>query len=71
MNEEIKYMLIYEYHDDNYEIYDSLGLLKLALNNLKESFKNDRDFKYKIYCVKDITNLVEKVDDNNVKSTRI
>lgn len=62
MSEEVKYILIYEYHDTNYDVYDNLSLLRLALANLKENFKNDSDFKYKIYCGKDITELVNDLD---------
>ena len=60
---ETKYILIYEYHDTNYQVYDNLSLLRLALANLKENFKNDRDFKYKIYCGKDVTELVNNLDE--------
>lgn len=65
MNEDIKYILIYEYHDTHCDIYDNLSLLRLALASLKETFKNDRDFHYKIYCCKDVTSYVDDLERND------
>lgn len=62
MNEEVKYILIYEYHDTFYDVYNNLELLRLALYNLKENYKNDRDFKYVIYCGKDVTESVNEYE---------
>ena len=62
MNDNVKYILIYSYHDDNYKIFESLSLLRLALASLKETFKNDTDFHYKIYCGKDVTSYVDELE---------
>ena len=59
---EIKYILIHKYHDTNIDTFDNLSLLKLALSNLKENFKNDSDFSYVIYCGKDVTDLIDELD---------
>lgn len=65
MNEKVNYILIYQYRDVNYEIYDNLILLRLALANLKETFKNDRDFTYQIYCGKDVTELIDDLESSD------
>ena len=62
MTNNVKYILIYSYHDDNYEVFENLNLLRLALVSLKETFKNDRDFHYTIFCGKDVTNRVDDLD---------
>ena len=58
LNNDIKYILIYSYHNINYEIFDNLSLLRLALASLQETFKNDKDFNYQIYCGKDVTDYI-------------
>lgn len=59
----VEYILIYMYHDTYVDIYDNIGLLRIALANLKETYKNDNDFKYKIYCGKNVTDEI-----NDLKS---
>ena len=63
----IKYILIYSYHDTNYEIFDNLELLRLALASLQETFKNDKDFHYQIYCGKDVTNYINDLEKGDKK----
>ena len=58
----VEYILIHEYHDTYVDIYDNIGLLRLALANLKELHKNDNDFKYKIYCGKDVTDIINDLE---------
>ena len=60
--EKIEYFLIYNYHDTFVDRFDNLGLLRIALANLKETFKNDSDFKYEIYCGKNITNKLNELE---------
>lgn len=62
MNENVKYILIYSYHDYNFEVFENLSLLRLALASLKETFKNDKEFCYKIYCGKDVTSYVDNLE---------
>lgn len=59
----IKYILVYQYHDTFVEEFNSLGELRLGLTTLKETFKNDRDFKYKAYCGKDVTELIDELEE--------
>lgn len=64
----VEYILIFTYHDYiNVDIYDNIGLLRLALANLKEIYKNDSDFKYKIYCGKDVTDEVNNLESKGDK----
>ena len=59
----VEYILIFTYHDDTcVDIYGNIGLLRLALANLKEIYKNDSDFEYKIYCGKDVTELINNLE---------
>jgi hypothetical protein len=51
----VEYILVHEYHDTYVDIYDNIELLRIALTNLKENYKNDNDFKYEIYCGKNVT----------------
>lgn len=60
LSNDIKYILIYSYHDTHYEIFDNLELLRLALASLQETFKNDKDFHYQVYCGKDVTDDIRK-----------
>lgn len=48
MKEE-KYVLIYFYHDTYFSEYETLEQLKGILENLKEAYKNDSDFSYRVY----------------------
>ncbi len=59
---EVKYILIYYYHDTYIDTYQNLTMLRLAVANLKEIFKNDSDFTYQIYCGKDVTDLVNDLE---------
>lgn len=59
----IKYILVYQYHDTFVDEFNSLGELRLELAKLRETFKNDRDFKYKVYRGEDITGVVELIDE--------
>jgi len=61
-NNEVKYILIYSYHDINYDIYDNLSMVRLAIANLKENYKNDSDFSYQVYCGKDVKKYIEKLE---------
>ena len=63
--EKIEYLLIYNYHDTFVDRFDNLGLLRIALANLKETFKNDSDFKYEIYCGKNITDKLNELEGKN------
>lgn len=65
MNDNVKYILIYSYHDYNFEVFENLSLLKLALASLKETFKNDNEFHYIIYCGKDVTNYVDYLEKSD------
>lgn len=56
------YILIHEYHDTYVDKYNNITLLRLALANLKELYKNDNDFKYKIYCGKDVTDIINDLE---------
>lgn len=56
--EEVEYILIYSYHDTYVDIYQNIELLTIALANLKEIYKNDSDFKYKVYCGKNVTDML-------------
>ena len=58
----VEYILIHEYHDTYVDIYDNIGLLRLALANLKEIYKNDNNFKYEIYCGKNVTDLINDLE---------
>lgn len=58
----VEYILIYMYHDTYVDIYDNIVLLRIALANLKETYKNDNDFKYKIYCGKDVTDEINDLE---------
>ncbi|WP_288910953.1 hypothetical protein [uncultured Thomasclavelia sp.] len=53
------FILVYEYHDTNVETFGNIDMLTLALANLKETFKNDNDFSFKIYYGADITEDIE------------
>ncbi len=49
-----KYYLIYYYHDTyDYEFDNVVDLMKF-LKRLKEEYKNDRDFHYKIIVGKEV-----------------
>ena len=63
--EKVEYFLIYNYHDTFVDKFDNLGLLRIALANLKETFKNDSDFKYEVYCGKNITNKMNELERND------
>lgn len=65
MSNQVKYILIYSYHDINYEIYDNLSTVRLAIANLKEIYKNDIDFNYYVYCGKDVKKYIEELEENN------
>ncbi len=43
-----KWYLIYQYHDDHIVEFDDDGSLNDYLNTLKDTYKCDSDFKYKI-----------------------
>lgn len=59
----VEYILIFTYHDyTNIDIYGNITLLRLALANLKEIYKNDNGFKYKIYCGKDVTDIINDLE---------
>ena len=56
------YILVYQYHDTYIRTFSSISLLILALAKLNEVYRNDNEFKYVVYCVKDITlqiNIIE------------
>ena len=44
----MKYILIWQYHDDNYDIFDTKEELKKYLKMLINDYKNDDDFRYKV-----------------------
>ena len=44
----MKYILIWQYHDDNYDIFDTKEELKKYLKMLINDYKNDEDFHYKV-----------------------
>jgi len=44
----MKYILIWEYHDCYYEIFESMESLKRYLRCLLKDYKNDDDFHYKV-----------------------
>ena len=70
MEEMFEYILIYQYHDTYIDTFGNLGLLRIALANLKETYKNDKDFKYTIYCGKNVTDLINELEDRNAKDKR-
>ena len=49
-----KYYLIYFYHDTFFDEFTSMELLNNFLNVLKENYKYDRDFHYKIIVGKEV-----------------
>ena len=57
----IEYILIYMYHDTYVDTFENIELLRIALANLKEIYKNDNDFKYKIYCGKNVTDEIDNL----------
>lgn len=48
MENKVKYILIWEYHDCDYEIFDTMEELKNYLKALIKDYKNDSDFHYKV-----------------------
>lgn len=48
MENKIKYILIWEYHDCYYHIFDTKEELKKYLKILIKDYKNDSDFHYKV-----------------------
>ena len=44
----MKYILIWEYHDSTYDIFDTMEELKKYLRTLINDHKNDSDFHYKV-----------------------
>lgn len=44
----MKYILIWEYHDSYYEIFDTKEELKKYLLILIKNYKNDSNFHYKV-----------------------
>jgi hypothetical protein len=59
----MKYILVHQYHDTFVDEFNSLSELRLALTKLKETFKYDGGFKYKVYRGEDITGAVELIDE--------
>lgn len=59
----MKYILVYQYHDTFVDEFDSLSGLRLALTKLKETFKYDGGFKYKVYYGEDITVAAELIGE--------
>lgn len=58
------YILVYQYHDDNYTIYADKESLEWAVKRLKEDYKNDSDFKYRVFKGIEITNIIEQIIKN-------
>lgn len=52
-----KYILIYWYHDTYVTIYDSIKEVTEHLENLKEFYRNDNDFRYKVFYGIEVNNL--------------
>ena len=46
----MKYYVIWEYHDTNVEIFDTLEDVKKYINHLKDVYKYDNDFSYTLIC---------------------
>lgn len=44
----MKYILIWQYHDDYYDIFETKEELKKHLKILINNYKNDSDFRYKV-----------------------
>ena len=58
----MKYILIWEYHDTNFEVFFNKADLVYKLNQLKHLYKGDRDFRYFVYYGYDHT---EDYENNN------
>lgn len=48
MENTMKYILIWEYHDCYYNIFETMQGLKRFLKILLKDYKNDSDFHYKV-----------------------
>ena len=44
----MKYILIWDYHDENYYIFETMEELKKYLKMLINDYKTDSDFHYKV-----------------------